>query len=171
MFQLDRVDAGYVSRAPHRFVHSISCALTAQELFCIVTDENLDSEWFPDFVSARWETPPPHDAGSIRTYRLKYMTIREEFLVWEPGKRLVFRLNECSLPMLRCFVENYIFTPRPDGGTDMLWEACYTPNPWLWIFHPLIRPFFAKDFDRASNNLQALVTRLAAEANAAKSRG
>ena len=98
----------------------------------------------------------------MRRYRLKYMTILEEFLVWEPGKRLVFRLNECSLPMMRCFVENYLLTPRPDGGTDLRWEVCYTPNPWIGFLHPLIRPMFAGDFDRATNNLRVLFERLAA---------
>ena len=162
MFQLDRVDESYVARAPHRFVHTVSSRLSPSKVFDVITDPAFDKEWFPDFVSARWETPSPQGVGSIRRYRLKYMTILEEFLVWEPGKRLVFRLNECSLPMMRCFVENYVLTPRPDGGTDLLWEACYTPNPWLVFVHPLVRPLFARDFDRAANNLCLLLEKLAA---------
>ena len=161
MFQLDRVDESFVVRAPHRFLHNISSGLSPIKVFDVITDLVLDKEWFPDFVSARWETPSPQGVGSIRRYRLKYMTILEEFLVWEPGKRLVFRLNECSLPMMRGFVENYVLTARPDGGTDLLWEVCYTPNPWLRFLHPLVRPLFAGDFDRASNDLRVLFERLA----------
>jgi hypothetical protein len=162
MFELDRVDEGYVARAPHRFVHRISCSLSPHRAFDVITDPTFDKEWFPDFVSARWETPSPQGVGSLRVYRLKYMTIREEFLVWEPGKRLTFRLNQCSLPMMRCFVENYVLTSRPDGGTDLLWEVCYTPNPWISFLHPLVRPLFARDFVRATDDLRGLLERLAA---------
>jgi hypothetical protein len=87
------------------------------------------------------------------------MTILEEFLIWERGRRLVFRVNSCSLPILRRFLENYELRPGAERGTEVVWEVCYEPNPWLRFLHPLLRPFFAKDFAKAARQLEALLNR------------
>jgi hypothetical protein len=152
-------DETFIKKVRYRFVNEISTSASANQTFDIVSGSELESEWFPDFVSAEWKTAEPHGIGSLRIYRLKFMTILEEFLVWEHGHRLVFRLNECSLPILHHFLENYIITPRPDGGSNLRWEVCYEPRPSLKFLHPLIRPFFARDFRKAARQLQTLLDR------------
>ncbi len=160
MYPLEKYDETFVGAAPCRFLHSISCALPPEGVFDLLVNSDLESEWFPDFVSAEWLTPPPQGVGSLRLYRLKYMTLLEEFLIWERGRRLVFRLNGCTLPILRGFVENYLLAPRAGGGTDLVWEVCYRPNPWLRFLHPVVRPFFSRDFSRAAQQLQALLEKI-----------
>ena len=159
MARLAECDESFVQKARFRFVHNISSAASTTQTFDIVSSSELESEWFPDFVSAEWKTPEPHGVGSLRIYRLKFMTILEEFLVWDRGHRLVFRLNECSLPILHRFLESYIITPGSRGGSNLRWEVCYEPRPSLKFLHPFIRPFFARDFRRAARQLQALLDR------------
>src|ERR1044071_3345651 len=50
------------------------------------------------------------------------MTVIEDFLVWERGRRLVLRLTHCSLPLLSAYLEDYRMERRDDGGTDLIWE-------------------------------------------------
>jgi Polyketide cyclase / dehydrase and lipid transport len=157
---LAECDESFAKKARFRFVHDISSAASPTQTFDIVAGSDLESEWFPDFVSSEWQTAEPHGAGSVRIYRLKFMTILEEFLVWERGSRLVFRVNECSLPILHRFLENYVITPRPGGGSNLRWEICYEPRRSLRFLHPFIRPFFARDFRKAARQLEALLNRL-----------
>jgi len=159
MAALEECDECFIEKARYRFVNEISSEASITQTFDVVSGSDLESEWFPDFVSAEWKTPEPHGVGSIRIYRLKFMTILEEFLVWDRGHRLVFRLNECSLPILRRFLENYVISPRPDGGSHLRWEVCYEPRPSLRFLHPFIRPFFERDFRKAARQLQALLDR------------
>lgn len=159
MPRLADCDESFLQRAPFRFVNEISCEANPEQTFDVISNSDLESEWFPDFVSAEWKTPEPQGVGSLRLYRLKYMTILEEFLVWDRGHRLVFRLNVCSLPILHRFLENYVISPRPDGGSYLRWEVCYEPNPFLKFLHPVLRPFLARDFRKAARQLQTLLDR------------
>jgi hypothetical protein len=153
-------DEHFVQSAPYRFVNVIRCATSPDTAFDVISNSEFDEEWFPDFVSAEWKTPPPYGVGSKRLYKLKYMTILEEFLTWERGRRLVFRVSYCSLPIVRRFLENYEIRRDAEGRTEITWQVCYEPNPWLRFLHPLLRPLFAKDFSKAANQLEALLARI-----------
>ena len=89
------------------------------------------------------------------------MTILENFLVWERGCRLTFRLDACSLPMVTDFIKDYTFASRADGGCGLRWTIAYNPIPSMEFLHPLVGPFFTKDFAKAARQLQALLDRLA----------
>jgi hypothetical protein len=160
MFNLKKWDETQSQRSRHRFVNVIVCDLPPERVFDVVTSSEYESEWFPDFISAKWQTPPPHGPGSVRTYRLRYMTIVEEFLLWDRGVRLLFRLTKCSLPILRAFMESYVLNRQDGGGTALCWEVSYQPNPWLAFLHPVVRPWFAADFAKAARQLEALLQRL-----------
>jgi hypothetical protein len=164
MFRLERCDEAFATNAPRRFVNRVSTSLHPDLVFDVVSNIlELEQEWFPDFVSSTWKTPPPHGVGSGRVNRFTYMTVEEDFLVWERGRRLVLRLTECSLPMLSAYVEDYQLERRDDGGTELTWVICYRPLPLIALLHPIVWPFFERDFKRAAERLDRLFTRLAAE--------
>jgi hypothetical protein len=85
------------------------------------------------------------------------MTLEEEFLVWEPGRCLVFQVTHTSLPLCRRFAEVYDLSPTPEGHTALAWRIAYEPTPWLRLLHPLLRPLFARDFAVAEERLTEVV--------------
>jgi hypothetical protein len=167
MFRLDRCDETFAANAPRRFVSRVSTSLPPDVVFDVVSNIlELEGEWFPDFVSSTWTTPPPHGVGSARVNTFTYMTVVEDFLVWERGRRLVLRLTQCSLPMLSAYVEDYRLERRRGGGTELTWAICYRPLRLIAFLHPIIWPLFERDFRRAAQGLDRLLARLAAETSA-----
>jgi hypothetical protein len=160
-FALERADLGLVERSSERFVNRFHTSLSPARLFELLTSIEHEAEWFPDFVSARWLTQPPRGVGARRLYRLRYMTIVEEFIVWEPGKHLAFRLTSMSLPLVRAFVEEYRLTPMADGGTELLWRVCFEPRRWLRPLRRWVYRLFERDFRQATRQLAALCERIA----------
>jgi len=161
MFHLNPCEPSFTQESRFRFVNQIAVAAKPQQIFEVISDGKLEAEWFPDFKSCEWLTAPPHGVGSIRRYKLTYMTIIEHFTVWEPGQRLVFFLSECSLPLMTRFMEDYTITPLEDGTARLTWQVSYSPTWWLRPLHPILRPYFKHDFSRASANLERLLRRLA----------
>ena len=163
LYRLDKCDETFLVSARGRFFHRVSTSLSPEIVFDVVSNLlELEHEWFPGSVHMRWKTPPPHGVGSVREHRLTYMTVIEDFLVWERGRRLVLRLTHCSLPLLSAYLEDYRMERRDDGGTDLIWEICYRSRPVLAILHPILRPAFARDFRNAARGLEKIFTRLTA---------
>ena len=170
MYSLDKCDETFLSEAPRRFVYRLSTALSPEAVFDVVSDIiEVEREWFPHSVSAMWKTPPPHGAGSVREHRLKYMTLEEDFLIWQRGERLVLRVTKCSLPLLQTYLEDYRIGRMPDGRTELTWEICYRPRPALTPLHPILRPLFARDFAKAARGLEEVFTRLVGRSPAQRS--
>lgn len=152
MFRHQPCSPQFVDEAPHAFRFELRLEATPQEVFALISDEAREAEWFPDFRDARW-VDGRRGAGCTRVYRLSYLTLHEEFLIWEPGARLTFWVSAASLPLTVQFLEDYRLTPRPEGGTLLSWCVCYRPRWWLAWLRPALHPFFARDFERAALGL------------------
>jgi hypothetical protein len=160
MFRLSPCPPDFVETAPARFELEADLAGTPEQVFEVVSSIAHEARWFPDFKQAHWVTPGPPGAGATRDYRLSYLRLIEHFTVWKPGEHLVFWVSACSLPLLSRFLEDYQFRPTPDGGTHLCWRVVYQPLAILRPLHPVIRPFFAKDFEKAMANLVSHCQRL-----------
>jgi hypothetical protein len=73
---------------------------------------------------------------------------------------MTFRVSECSLPLTIRFLEDYVLQSIGRDTTRLSWRVCYTPNPWLRPAHPILRPFFGRDFDKAAQSLLRCAARL-----------
>lgn len=159
MFFLEPCDEAFASRVQpqHCYENRVLLAAEPEEVFDVVAGliPGAEAQWFPNFKSAQWLSPPPHGVGSIRDYRLTYMRAVEQFLVWERGRRLVFSVSGLSLPLLRRFLEYYEFERIDPGHTSLRWRVCYEPRSFMMtLIHPIVRPMFARDFREATANLK-----------------
>jgi len=150
----------FLDTARFRFENEAILAGSPEKVFDVVASIEHEANWFPDFKDARWREPGVPGAGAIRDYRLTYLTLVEHFTVWEPGERLTFWVSDCSLPLLRRFLENYEFSAVADGTTRLRWTVAYDPLGFVRPLHPLLRPHFSRDFRRATANLVAYCRRL-----------
>jgi hypothetical protein len=155
MFRLSPCPTGFVDTAPARFEMQADLAGTPEQVFEVVSSIEHEAKWFPDFKQARWVGEGPPGVGATRDYRLSYLRLTEHFNVWKPGEHLAFWVSACSLPLLSRFMEDYRFRPNFAGGTHLNWRVLYQPLGVLRPLHPVIRPFFARDFDKAMTNLVA----------------
>jgi hypothetical protein len=152
--------ADFAESASFQFVNSAVLAGSPEDVFGVVSSIEHEANWFPDFSRASWRTPEPPGAGAIRDYRLTYMSLVEHFTVWEPGSRLTFWVSECSLPLVRRFMEDYRLSAEGEDRTLLRWTVAYEPLPVLRPLHPILRPYFGRDFRRATANLTAYCERL-----------
>lgn len=156
-FAMEPCSASFHSDAEFAFESRLSVRASATELFWAVADDAREAEWFPGFQSVAWLTPAPHGVGSERIYELDFLRIHERFTVWREGRELTFELRAMSLPIVRRFQENYLITPRADGGADMRWTVAYEPRPSLRRMQPLMHDAFKADFREAARGLARML--------------
>ncbi len=161
MFKLQQPEVDFIATARHRFTYDVTLSTTPELSFEVVASGKHEQHWFPGFRRTRWIGEKHCEAGGIRRYELSYMTLIEHFTTWRPGAELSFWVSQCSLPLLDKFMERYELRGNVDGTTQLRWTVCYAPNRWLAPLHPLVRPYFARDFRSAADQLVGYCQRLA----------
>ncbi|MGW2663817.1 SRPBCC family protein [Nocardia tengchongensis] len=70
-------------------------------------------------------------AGAIRDIHLRWITVRERFLVWEPAVRFTFGADAMSIPLARRMIEDISFTPIDARHCTLTWQVHLDPAPVL----------------------------------------
>lgn len=127
MFQCERVDLGFIDTAPFRFRNSIELNITPEQLFEVFAD----TESWPKFVSliskVVWTSPEPIGVGATRCATLRGgIVCNEEFIAWEPFKRIAFRFNDSSSRIFAALAEDYQVEPIP-AGCRLTWTMAQKP--------------------------------------------
>lgn len=159
-FKVEPSGLEFIDQAKHFFENELILDATPDEVFEVFADCDSWPKWFDDFVSAEWETEPPHGVGSERKARLKTMAARERFIAWEPGKRYSFTILALSVPLVSRMVEDYRLEPVDGGKTRLLWNVYYQPRLFIRPFNVVIRPIFKRMFKRAMKGLESYVAAL-----------
>ena len=157
-FAVEAQDLRYTQTSPRVLENAAIIDATPERVFDVFATAENQREWFQDFVACRWTTPGPHGVGSEREIELKILTVKERFLVWEPGKRLTFALYDSTLPLVDGMVEDMVFEPAGEGKTRLTWRVHYTPKLLVRPFHPVLRGIFGQMFKRSIQGLAQYVT-------------
>lgn len=151
-FDVEPCDLGFVEQSRHSLDYEVLLPATPERAFDALSGDEMRL-WFEDFVACRWTSPPPHGVGSTREIELKIVTVKERFLVWEPGKRLTFTIYASTLPITRQMVEDMQLEPAGDRATRLRWRVHYTPSKIARPIHPIARFAFGRMFQRSVDNL------------------
>jgi hypothetical protein len=154
MPELERVDLTFFDTAPRLVVHHVHVAAPRDRVFATVAEDPSGwGRWFPGFRDdGRWETPPPHGVGSVRTVRAFRARYRETILAWDEGVRWAFRIDEASVPGFRAFAEDYRFADE-GTGTRLSWIVALRPGPALRVAAPVLSWGFGMLLRRAATRL------------------
>jgi uncharacterized protein YndB with AHSA1/START domain len=116
MYPCERVDLGFVESAPVHFTNSVELAISPEQLFEVLEDARAWPRWAGVITRVTWTSPPPRGAGTTRTVEMKGGLVGdEEFLLWEPPRRMAFRFNACSTRAVAAFAEQYDVVRTPEG--------------------------------------------------------
>ncbi|WP_083880432.1 SRPBCC family protein [Nocardia araoensis] len=121
---------------------------SAQRTFDILATGEGQLEWAAGYRATTWYGSAPHDVGTIRDIHLRWITVRERFLAWEPGARFTFSADAMSIPLARSIIEDITLDPVGPDRCRLVWQVHLDPASVLRPIESLVmRRVFEPMFD------------------------
>lgn len=141
------VDMSYFESAPARFSASVEVKATPEQIFEVFEDAHAWTVWADPITGVEWTSPKPYGLGTTRTVSMTGgMVGDEEFIAWEPGKRMAFRFTHASMDSVEAFGEDYTVEDLGNGLVRVTWVMAMSPKG--------ISRFFLKVFGFAMRFMQ-----------------
>jgi hypothetical protein len=121
------VQMDYFVTAPCRVVVSELVGASAEQIFATFCDAASWARWAFPITGVEWTSAFPLEVGSTRTVHMRGgMTGWEEFIAWEPCRRMAFRFNQTIPGGPVAFAEDYVVTEVGGGRTRVQWTMAMT---------------------------------------------
>lgn len=157
-YPCDRVGDSFVDAAPVRLVNTVDIAATPEEIWAALEDAAAWPRWAGVITNVEWTSPKPFGVGTTRTVTMRGKIVGyEEFIAWEPYRRMGFRFNESTTNGVRAFAERYSIEPRPGGRTRVTWVMAMAPTGPSRIIVPVTRGAMRYAFGRMLTKFGRLV--------------
>ncbi|HEY2165822.1 MAG TPA: SRPBCC family protein [Jatrophihabitantaceae bacterium] len=128
-YQMQPVGEDFVDTAPARFVNSVLIDASAAAVWAALEDPATWPRWAKAIKHVEWTSAPPFGIGTTRTVRMTgKMTVFEEFIVWEPQRRMGFRFNEATMNGVSAFAELYTLDAISPTQTRVSWVMAMQPS-------------------------------------------
>jgi hypothetical protein len=117
---------------------------TPEQVFEVFEDAHAWTVWAMPIQKVEWTSPKPFGIGTTRTVSMMGgMDGYEEFVAWEPGKRMAFTFIGCSKDATEKFLEDYRVADLGDGTCQVDWYMAMEPRGFsrriMWMTRPLMR--------------------------------
>jgi len=120
--ECERVDLDFLTTAPCIVTVNETMAATPGQLFDVFQDADSWSKFAFPITDVEWTSPFPIEVGSTRTVTMRAGLVGwEEFLAWEPNRRMAFRFNQTVKGGPGAFAEDYLVTELASGRTHLEW--------------------------------------------------
>ncbi|MFT4088748.1 MAG: SRPBCC family protein [Gordonia sp. (in: high G+C Gram-positive bacteria)] len=96
---------------------------SADRVFEVLATGENQWEWAQGYRSTTWYDDAPHGTGSVRDIHLRWITVRERFLAWKPGRRFAFSSDAMSIPLARRMIEDIAVEPLDDDACVLRWAV------------------------------------------------
>ena len=152
--RLRQEGVGFVDAAPRRYAFEAEVAAPRERVFAAVTADPSTWNWFPGLTAGGYEDPGAHGVGSRRWVRAMGIRYRETILARDEPTRWVYRVDECSVPLVSALVEEWRFEDH-NSATSVRWTFAVDPRSMYRLLVPAPRSIMGPMFRRAMRNLQA----------------
>jgi uncharacterized protein YndB with AHSA1/START domain len=123
----ERVGMDYIVTAPCRVVVAELIDATPEQVFDAFLDAGSWTRWASPITEVEWTSPFPLEVGSTRTVHMRGgMVGWEEFIAWEPCRRMAFRFNQTVPGGPAAFAEDYVVADLGDGRCRVQWTMAMT---------------------------------------------
>lgn len=121
-YPCEHVGMDFFDSAPTRYTATELVNTTPEQVFDAFLDAVAWTKWVWAITKVEWTSPHPVEVGSTRTVHMRGGIVGyEEFIAWEPGRRMAFRFNEASMDTIKRFAEDYRVTDLGDGRCVVDW--------------------------------------------------
>lgn len=156
--QCEKVGMEFFDHARYRFRAHEIIAAAPERIFEVFLDGPSWTRWATPITAVDWTSPFPLEVGATRTVTMRGGLVGlEEFIAWDPPRRMAFRFNEVSRPGVDAFAEDYRVTDLGDGRSLVEWTMVMTPSgPGARAF-PLTAPLVGAGVRHMLANLRRYV--------------
>jgi carbon monoxide dehydrogenase subunit G len=152
------VDDSFVDTAPVRLVNTVTVRASPEQIWAALEDASAWPRWATVIKNVEWTSPKPFGIGTTRTVTMTgKMTGFEEFIAWDPYRRMGFRFNEASMNGVSAFAERYTLEPVSPETTQVTWVMAMAPKGISKAIVPLTQWPMRRAFGRMLTNFGTLV--------------
>lgn len=123
----ERVGMDYFVTAPCRVVVAELIDASPEQIFETFLDADAWTQWAFPITEVEWTSPFPLAVGATRTVRMRGgMVGWEEFIAWDPCRRMAFRFNQTVPGGPVAFAEDYVVADLGGGRSRVQWTMAMT---------------------------------------------
>ena len=148
----------WIDHAPIHLEARRTTTAAPEAVFAVLADHERWPEWFAG-VQRVTVLGPAEGVGARRRVQVPGLTVDEEFIAWDVGRRWAFTGTAARPGLLRSLVEDCRLERRSDGGTDVAY-AMHLDAPRL------LRPLLRAGGRVVQRNIATALDALAARAEA-----
>lgn len=135
---------------------SIVIERSVEDVFAYVADQTNAVHWQAGLVEVRRLTDDPPGVGTrhtlVRTFMGRRMTADNEYVAFEPGRRIAFRTTSGPMPL----EASYLVEPVAEG-TKLTSRIAMEASGFLSLAEPLIAAGLGREMDAAFRELKKLL--------------
>ena len=161
-FTLDEADLDFTRTSTHRLMHSATARAKPDHIFRVAAGERF-FEWLEPLRAWEWTSDGTPGLGSKREVHLTMLSARERMIAWEEGRRLTYRIEEASRPLVNRLVEDIQIYEKSDGTCRIEYGVHYemvrVARPLSFLFKAMFEPLFARATQRLAEVSEELAKR------------
>lgn len=143
-FECTKVGLDFLEQTKNVFKAEEIILATPERIFEVFEDAHAWTEWAMPIQKVEWTSPRPFGVGTTRTVSMMGgMDGYEEFIAWEPGKRMAFTFVGSNKSATEKFLEDYRVTDLGDGSCRVEWYMAMETRGFsrhmMWLTRPLMR--------------------------------
>jgi hypothetical protein len=153
---LPAVDETFLASAPTRFVEAFDIALPASTVWAELTrDGTLD--WCRG-LEVNWLSPRPFGVGTKRQAKLLgvLLRVREEYFIWEEGRRMAFYVTAARPPAYRRSAEDYAVDAIGADSCRFTWTLAFDLTLLGKVNAPVMTLVVKRMFEDTRNHFERL---------------
>jgi uncharacterized protein YndB with AHSA1/START domain len=143
-FECTKVGVKFLQQTKNVFIAKEVIRASPEQIFEVFENAQAWAVWAMPIQKVEWTSAKPYGIGTTRSvHMMGDMIGYEEFVEWEPGKRMAFTFVGCSKDTTEKFLEDYRVTDLEDGTCKVEWHMAMEPRGFsrhmMFLTRPIMR--------------------------------